>query len=355
MLCYAWNVLAITDDIKVGSDDYDDAYNLLARIFSFGVGRLIRSGFHRSYIEETEELSTIRGKINIQESINDLSIYNKKVVCTYDEYSTNDTFNQIIRYTINSLIKNSVISDITKKELIKESTFFVGIKPIPPTKQTLKKLVFNRNNIMYKLLINISTMLYNNTTVNEEDGNEVFKDFYRNEQMHKVFELFLLNFYTIHLDKRIYHVHAPKINWHIDENAAEIWGGLFDIEDNPGDRRTDIVIENKQLKLQLIFDAKYYKNTFVNAYMSSDDETIRTSHINQIRGYLLDSDFNGAKIGSLIYPMVNNELKNGMVRAIQGTPITIKTVNLCDDWKNIETDLLDFVKRLEMVHERSRT
>ena len=189
MLCYAWNVLAITDDIKVGSDDYDDAYNLLARIFSFGVGRLIRSGFHRSYIEETEELSTIRGKINIQESINDLSIYNKKVVCTYDEYSTNDTFNQIIRYTINSLIKNSVISDITKKELIKESTFFVGIKPIPPTKQTLKKLVFNRNNIMYKLLINISTMLYNNTTVNEEDGNEVFKDFYRNEQMHKVFEL----------------------------------------------------------------------------------------------------------------------------------------------------------------------
>ena len=61
MLCYAWNVLAIKNDIKVGSDDFDDAYNLLGRIFSYGLGKLIRSGFHRSYIENTEELATGRG------------------------------------------------------------------------------------------------------------------------------------------------------------------------------------------------------------------------------------------------------------------------------------------------------
>ena len=55
MLCYAWNVLAVADDIKVGSDDFEDAYNLLSRVFSHGIGKLIRSGFHRSYIEKTEE------------------------------------------------------------------------------------------------------------------------------------------------------------------------------------------------------------------------------------------------------------------------------------------------------------
>ena len=26
MLCYAWNILAIKDDIKVANDDYEDAY-----------------------------------------------------------------------------------------------------------------------------------------------------------------------------------------------------------------------------------------------------------------------------------------------------------------------------------------
>ena len=38
MLCYAWDVLAIKDDMTVGSDEYTDAYDLLARVFSFGLG-----------------------------------------------------------------------------------------------------------------------------------------------------------------------------------------------------------------------------------------------------------------------------------------------------------------------------
>ena len=37
MLCYAWNVLEISHDIKVGEEDIDDSYNLLARVFTFGI------------------------------------------------------------------------------------------------------------------------------------------------------------------------------------------------------------------------------------------------------------------------------------------------------------------------------
>ena len=208
----------------------------------------------------------------------------------------------------------------------------------------------------YKLLINIAVMLYDNTMVNEEDGNNTFKDFFRQEQMHKVFELFILNFYKINLDRSIYRVHAPKINWHIEEDASDIWGDLFEVDENPGDRRTDIVLENKKLGLQLIFDAKYYKNTFVNAYMSSDDERTRTGHLNQVRGYLIDSDFQGDKMGALIYPMVNNDLAKGRMIAIEGSPVTVKTINLNTDWRNIEKDLLDFVNRLETGYiRRSQT
>jgi len=90
MLCYAWDVLAIKDDVSVGSDEYGDAYDLLARVFSFGLGKLIRSGFRRSYIEETEELNTLRGRIMIQQSISQNTIQKKRLVCTHDEYSEND-------------------------------------------------------------------------------------------------------------------------------------------------------------------------------------------------------------------------------------------------------------------------
>ena len=139
MLCYAWNVLAIMDDVKVGSDDYDDAYNLLARVFSYGIGKLIRSGFHRSYVEQKEELSTLRGKISVQDSVNSLSMQRKTLVCSFDEYSANDIFNQILCYTINSLLLNPNVSAITKKELKKQSVFFVGVERKAPTKEKQAK------------------------------------------------------------------------------------------------------------------------------------------------------------------------------------------------------------------------
>ncbi|MCH5337341.1 MAG: hypothetical protein J1E03_01035 [Acetatifactor sp.] len=349
MLCYAWNVLAIMDDIKVADDEYDDAYDLLARVFAYGIGRLIRSGFHRSYVEQTEELSTLRGKISVQDSINGMMMQRKKLACIYDEYSTNDIFNQILKYTIDSLLRNPNVSMLTKKELKKQAMFFVGIESKPPTKENRQKLLFNRNNVIYKLLTNVAVMLYDETVVNEEEGHNTFKDFFREQQMHKVFELFILNFYAMHLERSTYRVHAPKINWQIEENANDIWGGAFDVDINPGDRRTDIVIENKKTQLQMIFDAKYYRKTFVKAYMESEEENIRASHLNQLRGYILDSKFEGKKVGALLYPMVNNDLNKGKVFPIQGSPIIVKTINLNDEWRQIEKDMLDFLQKIEKV------
>ena len=303
-------------------------------------------------IGNTEELSSLRGKIEVQQSMTKITAQKKKLICSYDEYSTNDLLNQILCYTIDSIIRNPAVSVKTKKNLKKQRVFFSGIDSMPPTKANRQKLVFNRNNVTYKLLINIATMLYDNTMVNEENGHNTFKDFFRQEQMHKVFELFILNFYKINLDRSKYRVHAPKINWHMEENAIDIWGDLFDVNENPGDRRTDIVVENKELGLQLIFDAKYYKDTFVNAYMNEEDERVRTSHLNQVRGYLIDSDFEGERKGALIYPMVNNDLERGSITAIQGSNITIKTINLNTEWRNIEKDLLNFVSKFEIGYLR---
>lgn len=352
MLCYAWNVLSIMDDIKVADDDYEDAYDLLARVFSFGIGKLIRLGFHRSYIEETEELSTVRGKISVQESINSMSMQRKHLICTYDEYSKNDIFNQILNYTIDSILKNPEVSKETKATIKKQKVFFYGIDAKPPTKENRQKLLFNRNNVIYKLLIHISIMLYDGTGVNEEDGKNVFKDFFREEQMHRIFELFILNFYVAHLNRHIYKVHAPKITWKIEESADDIWGDVFDVDENPGDRRTDIVIENKEQGIQMIFDAKYYKKTFVSTYMGKEEERVRTGHLNQVRGYLLDSEYPGKKVGALLYPMVNDDLSKGKVFPIQNTPILIKTINLQADWREIEEDMLNFVNRIEIAVDR---
>ena len=345
MLCYAWNVLEISKDIKVGEEDINDAYNLLARVFAYGIARTIRSGFHRSYVNREEELSTLTGKINVQQSLNNMSLERKKLVCGYDEYSTNDTFNQILKFTMDSIINDSEIDKITRKELKNLSVFFAGIDSAPPTKENRSKLVFNRNNATYRLLINVAIMLFNGKLPNEDNQIMLFEDFFREEQMPKVFELFILNFYAMHLDKKTYKVHAPKINWHIKSDAEELLGDIFDVVTDVGDRRTDIVVENKEKNIQMIMDAKYYQNMLVTAYMGLEETNIRTSHINQIRGYLTDSDFAGKKIGALIYPKVSHVAND--VMPFEDFYIIVKTLNLADDWQNIEKDMLKLIKNLE--------
>jgi len=218
-----------------------------------------------------------------------------------------------------------------------------------------QKLRFHRNNLSYKLLISIAVLLYDNSAIDEESGALYFKDFFQQDYMHKVFECFILNFYTTHLNRNLYRVYAPKIRWPIDESAAELWNDLFDVDDNPGDRRTDIVVENKDLNLQIIIDAKYYKNTFVSSYMNAEEFRTRTAHLNQVRGYMLDSEFTGDIVGTLVYPMVNFDLTKGTVHPIEQTPIIVKTLNLNDEWSNIEHDLLDYISRIETVLKTSRS
>jgi len=343
MLCYAWNILTIKDTIKVGEEDFEDAHNLLARIFSFGIGKLIRSGFHRSYIAEKEELSTLRGKISVKDSIASLSMQRKKLVCEYDEYSKNDVFNQILKYTIDDLLKSKEVDISTKKELRKQALFFADIDALEPTKGNRKKLVFDKNNVIYKMLIHVAIMLYDNSMINEETGNRLFKDFFREEQMQKVYETFLLNFYAMHLDKTKYRVYAPKFTW-LKASVDDAWEDIEQSDSLMPELRTDIVIENKEKNIQFIIDAKYYKSALVTSH-HSESKKFRRDHISQVFTYMANSPFPGIKRGALMYPTVVDVLDETTM-LLTGR-IFVKSLNLNSDWRDIEYQLLDFAKRAD--------
>lgn len=352
MLCYAWNVLSIKDTVKLQEESFDNVYNLLTRLLIFGVRKIVKRGFNRSYIEQEESLSTVRGKINLNETIKLRLKHEMKCVCTFDEFSKNNPFNQIVKYTILSTLKNNHVDNSLKKDLRSLLLYFNDIDSLEPTNTVVSRLSFNRNNQYYKMLINICVMIYKGTMVNEENGERTFKDFFREEQMQKVYELFILNFYAINLDKSVYRVHAPKIKWVLEDNAEERFGDLVDVVDNPADRRTDIVIENRKTSKQLILDAKYYTETLVHGYYDSTIERYRTRHIEQIRGYVTDSGFEGKKIGALVYPTVKDDFPRPRLTPLQDAMVVFKTLNLNQEWALIEEDMLRFVTVLEQLVDR---
>lgn len=116
---------------------------------------------------------------------------------------------------------------------------FLDIKDIRLSNELFSSLRYNRNNYHYRMLINISELIFQGLITNEGKNEILFSDFIRDNQMAKLYEKFVLNFYKTHLDEAVYNVHAPKFNWNLDEDISE-----EDLSLLP-EMRTDIVVENK--------------------------------------------------------------------------------------------------------------
>ena len=334
MLCYAWNVLDQSDRIFVGSEKFDNIYNLFARIYINGTNSLIKRGLNRYYIRESEAVSTLKGKINMADSQKEQTFFKGRMICEYDNFSENFKLNQIVKATVNILIKSPRLEFDLRKKLLKLRLYFSDIHDIRLSKDLFRSLRYNRNNYHYRMLINISQLIFQGLITNESDDEILFADFVRDTQMAKLYEKFVLNFYRSQLDERIYTVHAPKLKWNLDEVVSEEELALLP------EMRTDIAIENKKRNIQLIIDTKYYSQTLVSSNWT-DIEKVRTAHLFQILAYVSNSEFSGDIKGLLLYPTIKKEINADF--PIGGKRIGISTLNLDAEWKSISDRLLSLV------------
>lgn len=98
MLCYAWeNTLKQKDKTFLDKEAFDNIYNLLSTILIQEVTKLIKSGVIKGYVEYSESLPLIRGKINLNNTLKEQTLIRKQAVCDYDEFSENVVMNQIFK------------------------------------------------------------------------------------------------------------------------------------------------------------------------------------------------------------------------------------------------------------------
>ena len=108
MLAYTFGDLQIEDYKEVSSEEFDNVLDLLSRIIVGRLNRLIKQGFFRDYVRKSETSSSIRGKINLAESIKTLSLRKKQLNFSYNEYSINNYLNQIIKTSLLLFIKSDI-------------------------------------------------------------------------------------------------------------------------------------------------------------------------------------------------------------------------------------------------------
>lgn len=329
MLSYAFSYLKTTEDIKRECERFNNIHDLFARILIEGVNSLIKRGFYKEYVLKEEDTSTIRGKININESIKRQTLVYKKLNCQYDEFSEDVLFNQIIKTTINNLIRFRDLDKSLKKDLSKLTYYFDSVSEIDLTGNLFSSLMWNRNNQHYILIINVCELIYKILLPDESSKGEVaFKKFvetYKNE-MAKLFENFILNFYKKEFND--FKAYNPHINWDLDPNF-----GNFGQKFLPK-MRTDIVLENESK--QLIIDTKFYKEIFSKNFGKN---ILKSANIYQIYAYVKNSDFKGEISGILLYASLGEDIDYEYI--IGGNKIFIKTIDLNQSWESIYNKLVE--------------
>ncbi len=326
MLAYAFQELRQNNYAEIDGEEFDEIYDLFAEILIRGISFQLKQGLHREYIHREESLNTIRGKININETISLRTRLSNLVDCEYDELSENNIYNRIIVTTVEILLKHSNVKKKTKSSFKRLMLFFSNVQPVEIKTIHWNTLRFDRNNRNYRMLLYICYFILDGLLMTTEDGQYKMREF-SDEHMNRLFEKFVLEYYKKKHPKL--NARASQVEWNIDKELST--ESILPI------MQTDIMLTIGERTL--IIDTKYYGRTLQSQF---EKKSIHNGNLYQIHTYVTeyDKDGTGHVDGMLLYAKTQESITpDGQMKLAKGNTIFFKTLDLNQDFKKIENSL----------------
>ena len=325
MLSYAFQVLSEQGYKNIATEQFDNVAELCAAILSKGVSLQLKRGLGREYIETSESLSSVRGRIEISESIKTRSLLKRQLVCSYDDFSENSYMNRIIKTTM-VLLLHADIALLRKKELRKLLVYFGNVDLLDV--HTINwKIQYNRNNQTYRMLISVCYLVIKGLLQTNTDGTTRLMDFLDEQRMCRLYEKFILEYYRKEFPKLT--VNASQIPWALDDGINDMLPVM----------QTDIMLSHGSKVL--IIDAKYYGHTTQAQY---DIHTLHSANLYQIFTYVKNKEAELANVphevsGMLLYARTDEAVQPNNSYQMSGNKISVRTLDLNREFSEIAAQL----------------
>ena len=189
MLAYAFQVLRGRGYRDVATEQFDNAAELCAAILSRGISSQIKRGLGREYMDRTEAISSLRGKIEVSESVKTRSVMRRQMICAYDEFSVDTRMNGILKATCRLLL-HADISKARKKELRSLMVFFSDVRDVDLATVDWH-MRFDRNNQTYRMLMGVCWLVAKGLLQTQADGSAKLMDFFDEQRMSRLYEKFI--------------------------------------------------------------------------------------------------------------------------------------------------------------------
>lgn len=327
MLAYAFSALNSSGIEDLAAEEFDNIHNLLAAILAGGIARQLKQGLHREYVNQTEDLTVVRGKINMQGAIRNKVARKKFMTCKYDELSENNVLNQILKTTAILFLRDSNVDSKYKDDLKKEMLYFSNVTILDPSAIKWSSIRFERNNQTYRILISLCQIILQGMLLTTDAGGYKLASFIDEPRMNRLYEKFILEYYSKEFP--VLHACALQIAWALDD-----------------DMRTMLPIMQSDITLShgrkvLIIDAKYYSHTTQTQF---DVHTLHSNNLYQIFTYVKNKDANfGGDMhevsGMLLYARTDEVIQPDHDYMMSGNRISVKTLDLNVPFKAISGQL----------------
>lgn len=325
MLSYAFQVLREDGYKKLETEEFHNTAELCAAILARGVSYQLRKGLGKEYVGKSESVSTLKGRIEVSESIKELTMLRNQMICSYDDFTVDTRMNRIIKATMLLLLRMD-ISKERKKELKKMIIFFGDVSDID-IHSINWNMQYSRNNQTYRMLISICYLVIKGLLQTNTDGSMKLMDYLDEQRMCKLYERFILEYYR--KEHRELVANASQIPWQLDDEESSMLPIMkSDIMLSKGDR-------------YLIIDAKYYEHILQNYYGGN---SINSANLYQIFTYVKnkEAELTGKRhtvSGMLLYAKTNEMMIPNNTYKMSGNLISVKTLDLNCDFQEIARQL----------------
>lgn len=340
MLAYAFRAVRSSGTERIAAEEFDHLHDLLAEILAHGVGTQIKRGLHRDYLAQTEELATVRGRIDVVRSISSRSLTRGRLVCEYDEYEIDTPHNQALKSVIVLLIRHGEVSALRKNKLRRVLPYLDAVTLVSPTSIRWDALTYHRSNASYRLLLGVCELIVRGLLPSEDTGATKLSAWFSDGEMSALYERFLREYYAFHHPELS--PGAPTIRWDLDQpslHSAQLPAMRTDVTLRSGGRT-------------LIIDAKYYGRTLQTGWTGK--QTIHSGHLYQILTYVKNEDIgrDGSIAGLVLYAQTDAKAQPDLDVVIQGNRIGAKTLDLNRPWDSVVAHLESLLVWLDPVPRR---
>ncbi|WP_054508495.1 McrC family protein [Caulobacter vibrioides] len=246
------HMLAVALDLDIASGamtelswQKETLLEILIGLFARKLADEVRKGMPRRYLAHEDDLTTLRGQLDVTRQFTTLIARPDRLACRYDDLSPDILLNQIMKATVDRLIRASASAE-NQRRLRELAFFYADIRSLRPSALAWDGLILDRTNNRWRDLVELARLLLGHRFQTTSSGSQ--NGFSLTFDMSRLFEAYVARSLKRAFSGTELTVHAQGGRLYCLEDAETGTGRFM--------TKPDILVKRKG-KVELIIDTKW--------------------------------------------------------------------------------------------------